>query len=340
VTVGADHLLPGGIVATLDVLYSLGVNTVQMVDVNLRGPVGASAGEGGRVLYGTIAANGRGIPSRRDTTMRFVAELGNSSGPRSFSISAQLSKRFANGTELSGAYTYTDARDRVTMGLDLGGPNLGSTPVDGSLEHREIRTSFWARPHKVTLVATSDLPLGFQLGLTYFGMSGEAYTYVSQGDPNADGFSIPGVISNDVVYVPKDAGDITLADPAAFPALDSLIRSQPCLSSQRGRLMERNSCRDPWVHETSARVSKRFRLSDRRSFEVTADLFNVLSFLDSDWGGVRQTTKIDGNVELMNLVGYDAHNARGVYEVLSPSVREVDVEVSRWRLQLGATVSF
>ena len=42
----------------------------------------------------------------------------------------------------------------------------------------------------------------------------------------------------------------------------------------------------------------------------------------------------------MNLVGYDAHNARGVYELLSPSLREVDVEASRWRLQLGATVSF
>ena len=341
VDLGADHLLPGGIVATLDVLYSLGVNTVQMVDVNLRGPVGVSAGEGGRVLYGTFAPNGRGIPSRRDSTMRFVAELGNASGPRSYSISAQLSKRFPNGTELSGAYTYTDARDRVTMGYDLGGPNLGSTPVDGSLEHREIRTSFWARPHKVTLVATSDLPLGFQLGFTYSGMSGEAYTYVSQGDPNADGFSLPGIVSNDVVYVPKDAGDITLADSAAFPALDRLIRSQPCLRSQRGRLMKRNSCRDPWVHETSARMSKRFRLSDRRSFEVTADLFNVLSFLDSDWGRARQTPHLgSGNVELINLVGYDAHNARGVYELLSPSVREVDVEASRWRLQLGATVSF
>jgi hypothetical protein len=340
VALGADHLLPGGIAGTLDILFSYGVNTVRMVDVNLRGPAGASAGEGGRVRYGTIDATGRGIPSRRDSTMIFVAELGNGRGPRSYSISAQLSKRFPNGTELSGAYTYTDARDRVTMGLDLGGPNIGSTPVDGSLEHRELRTSFWARPHKVTLVATTDLPLGLQLGLTYFGMSGEAYTYVSQGDPNADGFSSPDAISNDVVYLPKDAGDITLADSAAFPALDRLIRSQPCLRRQRGRLMERNSCRDPWVHQTSARVAKRFRLADRRSFEVTADLVNLLSFLDGDWGRVRQTAKQSGNVELMNLVGYDAPNARGVYELLPVAVRDVDVEASRWRLQLGATVSF
>ena len=57
----------------------------------------------------------------------------------------------------------------------------------------------------MTLVGTTDLPLGFRLGLIYIGMSGAPFTYVVQGDANADGFWPFGDPSNDVVYVPKDA---------------------------------------------------------------------------------------------------------------------------------------
>jgi hypothetical protein len=338
---GADHLLPGGVVGTLDFLYTRGVNTVQMVDVNLVGPTGTSAGEGGRVLYGTINdSTGNATPARRTEDLRFVTEMRNGSGDRSYSITAQLEKRFSNGADLSVAYTYTDAKDRMSMGRDLGGLNAGSAPIDGTLEHRNLRTSFWERPHKVTLVGTTDLPFGFRIGLTYIGMSGSAYTYVALGDPNADGFRPFSDLSNDVVYVPRDAGDITLADPADFAALDRLIHNESCLRNQRGRLLQRNSCRDSWVHETTARLSKRFRLADRRTLEVIADLFNVLSFLDRDWGEVRQTPSDAGNVALLELLGYDTANGRGVYGLVPVDRHQIDVEASRWRLQLGATVFF
>ena len=90
------------------------------------------------------------------------------------------------------------------------------------------------------------------------------------------------------MYVPNDASDITLAEQGDR-RLDTFIRDEPCLQAQRGGLLKRNSCRDPWVHETQARLSKRFGLAGRRALEVTADLFNVLNFLDGDWGLVRQT---------------------------------------------------
>ena len=54
VALGMDRALPWGVVGTVDLLYTRLMNSVEMVDVNLRGPVGTSAGEGGRVLYGTI----------------------------------------------------------------------------------------------------------------------------------------------------------------------------------------------------------------------------------------------------------------------------------------------
>ena len=40
-----------------------------------------------------------------------------------------------------------------------------------------------------------------------------------------------------------------------------------------------HGCTKPQV-----RLAKRFRLADRRVLELTTDLFNVLNFLDGDWG--------------------------------------------------------
>jgi hypothetical protein len=189
-------------------------------------------------------------------------------------------------------------------------------------------------------MGTADLPYGFRLGLTWIGMSGAPYTYVAEGDPNADGFRFDDV-SNDVVYVPRDAGDITLADPADFTALDSVIRSEPCLQRQRGRLLERNSCRDPWQNETTARLSKLVHLADRRTLEISIDLFNLLNFVNRDWGLVRQTVSDEGNaVRLLRLVGYDTAHSRGVYEFVPISRRQIDVDASRWQLQFGTTVFF
>jgi hypothetical protein len=342
VALGIDRLLPGGVVGTVDLLYSRLVNAVEVRDLNLRGPVGVLAGEGGRVLYGTIDdSTGHATPDRVTDDLTSVIQMRNGSGDRSYSVTAQLEKHLSSGIGVSAAYTYTDAKDRMGMVTDRNGPNTVSTPVDGTLEHRALRTSIWERPHKVTFVGATDLPFGFRLGFTYIGMSGAPYTYVTEGDPNADGYRPGDEVGNDLVYVPRDAGDITLENPDDFAALDSLIRQEPCLRSQRGRLLQRDSCRDPWVNETTAQLSKRFRLADRRTLEVTADLFNVLNFVNGDWGVVRQTFGDVGNaVRLLQLVGYDTPNSRGRYGLIPVSRREIDPEASRWRMQLAATVFF
>jgi hypothetical protein len=95
------------------------------------------------------------------------------------------------------------------------------------------------------------------------------------------------------------------------------------------------------VHETQARLSKRFQIAGRRAFEITADLFNVLNFISGDWGLVRHTFGDVGNtVPLLDLLGYDVAKARGVYTFLQVKRSEIDLEASRWRLQLGASFSF
>jgi hypothetical protein len=347
VAIGADHLLPGGVVGTLDFLYTRGVNGFHVVDVNLVGQSGVAVGEGGRALYGTIdPATGESTPDHRSSTLFGIYEIRNGSGDRAFSVTGQARKRFGGGTELSVAYTYTDARDRMSSDGDFASTNASSTPVTGTLERRDLSTSLWERPHKLTLTGTIDLPLGVRVGLIYLGSSSVPFTYVVQGDANADGYANFD-ISNDVVYVPWDAGDVILADPVEFAELDRIIEDESCLRAQRGRLHQRNSCRDPWVHETQARMAKRFRLAGTQTLEVTADLFNVLNFLDSDWGLVRQTLPVGfgfapygKTIPLLELVGYDDAHGRGVYRLAQVDRRRIDLNASRWRFQLGAMLSF
>jgi hypothetical protein len=151
------------------------------------------------------------------------------------------------------------------------------------------------------------------------------------GDANADGVQS----ANDPVYVPRDSTDITLADPAQWGELDRLIRSRTCLRSQRGKLVRRNSCHEPWQTLLNLRVSKVVPIIGGQSVELIIDMFNALRFFDRDWGLVRD---IDTD-RFLELVGYDLARGRGVYHVRP--VRTVTINDSaRWRLQLGARYAF
>jgi hypothetical protein len=349
VALGADAVLGWGVVGTVDLLYTRGVNQFEERDLNLQPPSGVSGGEGGRALYGTIApASGLSSANRRSEVFESVVQITNGAGDRAYSLAFQLQKRFAAGTGLSVAYTYTDARDRTSSPALSGRGNLGNSPLDGTWESPNLRTSLWSRPHKVTLVGTADLPFNVRLGLSYIGVSGAPLTYIVSGDANADGLdNIDFFRHNDPVYVPRDASDITLADPDDYDSLLApFIDSEQCLRTQRGRLLRRNSCRNPWASRLDGRLSKVVPTWHGQSLEIMADLFNLLNFIDGDWGRVLQTTDEGGGVangnraSLLDLVGYDVDRGRGIYRVLAPRQRELDVDATRWRLQLSARYLF
>jgi hypothetical protein len=348
VALGADQRLLWGVVGTLDVLYTRGVSQYGVRDANLGPPVGAAAGEGNRALYGSIdPGTARSEPARRDPAFGPVVEMFNRSGDRAWSLAVQLQKRFSQGTELAAAYTYTDARDRQSVPADGPYDNLTASPLDGTWEHPNLRTSIYSRPHKVTLTGTFDLPYKLDLGLVYTGFSGDPFSYIVLGDANGDGMDnlFDHTRDNDPVYVPKDPGDITLANPADYSRLARIIRQESCLRRQRSRLLQRNSCRQPWVGFLNARLTKILPTAHRQALELSADVFNLLNLVDGQWGLVRFTAEDTGTgglgrVSLLKLVGYDVEHGRGVYKVLAPRFRQIDAESSRWRVRLSARYMF
>jgi hypothetical protein len=338
-SLGMDHRLPGDIVASADILYTRGVNQFYLNDLNLQGPAGTAAGEAGRILYGTFDEDGTAHPARKTEDFGQVIQIRNSRGDRTLSVSAQLQKRFASG-EVRLGYTHTSASDRLSASEEALSADLAYTPLEGTLADREVATSLSSVPHKLMALGTIDLPLHFQGSLLYFGTSGPPFSYVLDGDANADGMAAsPFFVPNDLIYLPRDAADITLNDPSQFAALDQYIRSERCLESQRGRIMRRNSCRGGWSHVVNVRLSRLFRIRSGQAIELTMDLFNALAIIERDWGTQHRLTDYNASyhaVSLLSMVGYDPRG-RGVYDFIPPSQTRV---YDPWRIQMGARVTF
>lgn len=351
-SLGVDQRLPWNVVATADLLYTRGVHQLALRDLNLLPPSGTAAGEAGRRLYGTIdPVTGESHVNLRNPAFEQVIQMANGSGDRAYSLALQLQKRFANGNEIGAAYTYTDARNHGDYQFVSALNNLGVNAVDGTRESPALRTSLYEVPHMLRVHAALDLPFKVRLGVLYFGLSGTPFTYLVDGDANADGLGQFGGQTNDPIYVPRSPDDITLVslDDPSQPAsaeeregLEQLIQSQRCLRSQRGHVLQRNSCRQSWTSEIDARLSKVVPITRGHSLELSADLFNVLNFLDHDWGLKYQ---IGGGFDftrnaLLVLRGYDTDRDRGIYSVLPVNRREFQVEGTRWQMQLSAKYSF
>lgn len=341
IDVGIDLKLPWEIEGTVDFLETRGLDQFALRDLNLMPPSSGERAEGGRAMYGAIDPSGFSTPSRRSELFGSVLEVRNDRGDRARVLSFQIVKRITEQTELRASYAYTQSRDRFSASEDAADANIGAAPIAGSLEDRRLANSDWSLPNKVGIAAMFQLPAGFGGALFYTGTSGAPFTYVVAGDANADGFGdqFSGRnFYNDAVYVPSGASDIALQNPDEYRQLDEIIEGEKCLRQSRGRILERNSCRNDWINSLDARLSKQFAAGQPRSVELIADVFNLFSLLGWSVGEVRET--LGGAVPLVELTGYDAAAERGIYRVLPIERRVVSRDLSRWRIQLGARLHF
>jgi hypothetical protein len=166
-------------------------------------------------------------------------------------------------------------------------------------------------PHRVIVAGTLVAPwtrARTELSFYYVGESGRPFTYIAygalgRGDLNADGSN-----ANDPIYVPRSALDAeeirfsgfsdsaqadnspavqVIRERAQRNAFENFVERSPCLRRQRGRIMERNSCRAPWSNTTIASVRQTIPLRGR-GVDVQLDVFNVLNLLNRDWGRWRE----------------------------------------------------
>jgi hypothetical protein len=312
---GFDRELPAGFVLTVEGMYRKAINGVMVVDANLKGPRLADSANGivytdrdGRVMYAdTISATGAVTNNRQRwlTSLRGVAfsegiiEVTNQSKDYNYSISTQLHRRFSDRLEATVAYTYLKSMDVQSLTSDRAISNFrNGRQLSVAHSDLEATTSVFSRPHRIIAYGTYSLPSRTDFTLYYEGTSGVPFVYVTVGDLNGDL-----VNGNDPIYVPRNAKDPneiligTFApatgftqNAAAAQAFENFIKSQPCLDRQRGRIMERDSCRSPFQNRLDLSIRQAIPSIRGQALSLQLDIFNFLNLLDSHWGQIKLPT--------------------------------------------------
>jgi hypothetical protein len=305
-SLGFDRQLPYNTVLTVEGMYRKAINGVLVRDRNLKGPrmVGGQPyrDRDGRVLYADTIDAGGNVDNEGQRVLGSITEgiieVTNQSEDYNYSISAQLSRRFSESFEAAVGYTYLQSKDVQSLTSDRAISNWrNGRQLSTSHDDLTPTTSYFERPHRIIAYGTYTLPWKLtDISLYYEGISGTPITYVTNRDLNGDGWT------NDPIYVPRDATDPNeirigtgigaafVQDMAAAQAFEEFIEKQPCLDKQRGKIMERNSCRSPFQHRLDLSIRQSIPQIRGNQLTVQLDIFNFLNFVNKDWGLVKLPT--------------------------------------------------
>ncbi len=318
-SIAVDQKLPGGVVGTLEFIYTKDINAVLLRDANLKPATATLAGDG-RPLYGAAGADRQIISNDR----RLSGEVGqalvldNTDQGQQWSVTAQFRKNFTRDFTLMAAYTYTDAREiNPQSGSTAGGVFASQANIMGP-NNSGVSYANALTPHRIVAYGSYRIEymghLATTIGLTYEGRSGFNYSYLYSGDPNSDG-----VGGNDLIYVPRNQSEILLAssnanDPRSineiWTQLDNYINQDEYLSANRGKYVARNGAYSPWVNRLNFSLLQDFYIDvkgKRNTLQFSVNIENLLNMMNSSWGLIR----VPSRTQLIRFVGYEQPHTAG-----------------------------
>lgn len=357
-----ERRLPLGLRLTEEAMVSRGLSDPALVNLNLADS--RSTDGHGRVMYGTIGATGVATPNPRSGFSE-VIDLRSVAGDQAYQLSTRLETNRGARLNGSASYTYSRARDVETLlRVNTRGTTAWASARVNSGRDDDLSagTSSNDIPHRLVLAGTFAQPWSrgrTELSFYYIGESGRPFTYIAfgalgRGDLNADGSN-----ANDPIYVPRNAldtaeirfsgvSDSAGADNSAAAqasreqaeraGLQNFIERNPCLRRQRGRILARNGCREPWSNTTIASV-RQVVPRGNRAIEGELQVFNVLNLLNAKWGDVRQAAPA-----LLEQVGQTAGSPQTSQPIFrfdpSRPAWTVDDADSRFQIQLAVRYRF
>jgi outer membrane receptor for ferrienterochelin and colicin len=376
-TLAYDRLLGSNVVLTLEGLYSKTLNQLFFVNKNIAGPVGLDAH--GRVMYGTIAANGQATATLPAAVIangglaRFstAVDMVNQNKDYAYNLTAQLRKRYSNNWEGMFAYTYSKARDvqSFTSSTHISNSQFGRT-LSGRIEDPYTTTSLFNQPHKIVGILTRSFEWyrDFSTDVTMFyqGVSGSAHDYIYGGFAPVGDLNADGTQGNDLIYVPKNALDpneiqfratgtgaalVTAAQQAS--AFEELINNSRCLSKYRGQILPRNACSLPFSNQVDLTIRQALPLGRGNRVSVALDIFNFGNLLEKTWGKVRVSPLNSfNNIPLITHVGMSTTNPATAVPIVNYNIRTLvkdglvqeyqpgEFASNYWRSQLSFRYSF
>lgn len=353
-SLGFDHEIGSGLIATFEGLYSHAIYAPFYQNIALAGPQGVD--EHGRVMYGPQPS----APVLKVAGRSAVYDVSNQNKDRSYSLTAGLQRQFLTNWSGSLFYTYTNAKDVQALTSSTAASNYGyGRRWAGDESSTALGTSDFDQPHRIVAQGSYSFKTKTSLSLTYIGSSGSPYDYNNYSDMNGDGN-----YSNDPIYIPKDATDpneIQFADIKSgttvkytaaqeAQAFNDFINSTPCLKDQRGTLMKRNSCRAPWANLMNVSLRQALPTFNGQHLSLQLDVFNFLNLVNKNWGQQAFTysdvTLLYGGNTLVNKTGSlikgSANETQPLYQFTpgaQPTFDFANIE-SNYQMQLSVRYSF
>ncbi len=305
-TLGYDRQLADHWVGTLEAMYTKGINNPFYQNIALAGPQGTN--KFGRVLYGLQPYS----PVLKHADRNQVLDVSNQSHDYAYNLTAGVQRRFYRNFEGSVFYTFSHVRDVQSLSSSTAYSQYRyGRDWAGNQSDLTATRSLFEQKHKIVATGTYSFPSRTAVSMIYQGGSGSPIDYVVGSDINGDGFSY-----NDPIYVPTDATDpnqmmfadatfngqtVTAAQQAQ--AFNKFINDNPCLRSQRGHMMARNSCTTPWTNLVNLSVRQSFGAGQLHNISLELQVFNFLNLLNNNWGHQQYTT-YGGAQGLLNYRGH------------------------------------
>ena len=344
----ADYMLPHDIVATLEGIYSLDINSPLAVNINTTQPTQRINNPYNYPYWSSSGAY------YSDPNFTDVILLTNINEGYYASITAELSKTFGEYGNARIAYTRSVSKD---YGL-IGGSQAASLWPDVVVDDRnnpEIGFSRFDQPNRlIAHVTLNTRALGNRLNtnfsIIYDGGERGRYSYTYSGRFN-DGAArlmyIPNSLQDSYLVDRIDNGTVVQTAAQQWAILDAFISQDPYLSANRGRVAERNGAVYPWTHRFDLRIAQDFMIQaggQRYKLQGYIDVLNFGNLLNSEWGV--GDTDVQNN--LMNFQGVDAGgNARftintipGTSEFPTTTYRPIYGLSQTWSAQIGLRLSF
>jgi hypothetical protein len=324
--VGYDRSLVGNITGTVELLFS---KTMQDIDYRNLNLVPAGARPDGRQFYARMA------PAFSDVVFLTNTDEGNA-----WTIATKLERPFRNGWYAQGSYLYGRSRTVNDGGSSQARSNWINNYFANDVNDVPVAISNFDPGHRVTASMAYEVPVGptrATFSLYYNGQSGRPYAYRYSNDVNVDQGT-----TNDLFYIPRNASDVIIAN-GTFDQLMAFLNDADCGDLTPGTIVERNSCRAPWVNTMDFRAAFDVPIG-RYSGEVTFDILNLLNLFDSDSGLVEYAT-FNGVAPVSAAVS--AATGQWVYTLnnivttpaANPRFSRDDLR-SRWQAQLGFRFRF
>lgn len=322
-SLGLDTRLPGGIIGTIDVIYNRDINVLYSKNINLvnPSPLGVAGYPDNRLIYPSndasryinpITTTGR--PGAGANQQFNAIYSSNENQGHYFSTTLQLQKQFSSGFFGSIAYTNSIANNLYDGNGDQPFNTWSLIPSVNGANVPTLSYADYVVPHR--LVATASYRKEFlkhlatTVSVFYQGSNQGRFSYVYGSDINRDRQT-----GNDLLYVPRDASEITFVDRAATASTPFVsaaeqsalffkyIEQDDYLSKRKGMYAERNGALLPWRNQFDVKFVQDLFTNikgTRNTLQFSVDIFNFANLLNSEWG-VTQTTNTASLLEVTNV---------------------------------------